>query len=170
MHPRGWWHGDGVTDHVLRRARCLVIEALYEAETSGHDAEAAYDRRLQDVAGEDREVTGKRPSSFGREVLRGILDSRDDLDRRLQPVAPRHPLGTLPVVERTILRLALWELLHDNSAPVGAVVNEAVELAHRYGSETSAGFVNGVLRTVSKEISAARAQEPSEPASTPEET
>ena len=155
---------------MLRRARCLVIEALYEAETSGHDAEGAYERRLREVAGEDREVTGQRPSAFGREVLRGVLDSRDDLDRRLQPVAPRHPLATLPVVERTILRLALWELLHDNTAPVGAVVNEAVELAHRYGSETSPAFVNGVLRTVGKEISAARAQEPGEPTTTPQET
>ncbi len=159
-----------MTDHVLRRARCLVIEALYEAETSGHSAEEAYDRRLHDVAAEDGEVAGKRPSAFGRKVLRGVLDSRDELDRRLQPVAPRHPLGTLPVVERTILRLALWELLNDNSAPVGAVVNEAVELAHRYGSETSAGFVNGVLRTVSKEISAARAQDPGKPTTTPQET
>ena len=59
-------------------------------------------------------------------------------------------------MERAILRLALWELLHDTSAPIGAVVNEAVELAARYGSETSAGFVNGVLRTVGKEIRDAR--------------
>ena len=159
-----------MTDHVLRRARCLVLEALYEAETSGHDAEVAYDRRLQEVALDDREVTRKGPSAFGREVLRGVLDSCDDLDGRLQPVAPRHPLATLPAIERTILRLALWELLHDNTAPVGAVVNEAVELAHRYGSETSPGFVNGVLRTVSKEISVARAQEPGEPRISSQET
>ena len=103
-------------------------------------------------------------------MLRGVLDSCDDLDGRLQPVAPRHPLATLPAIERTILRLALWELLHDNTAPVGAVVNEAVELAHRYGSETSPGFVNGVLRTVSKEISVARAQEPGEPRNSSQET
>ena len=159
-----------MSDHVLRRARCLVIEALYEAETSDHDAEAVFERRLDEVAGEDREVTARRPSAFGREVIRGIVASRDDLDSRLQPVAPRHPLATLPAVERTILRLALWELLHDNTAPVGAVVNEAVELAHRYGSETSPAFVNGVLRTVGREISAARAQEPGEPTTTPEET
>lgn len=160
-----------MSDHVLRRARCLVIEALYEAETSGHAAEGAYDRRLEEVADEDREVTGKRPAAFGRKILRGVLDSRVELDARLQLAASRHPLMTLPAVERIILRLALWELLHDNSAPVGAVVNEAVELAHRYGSETSAGFVNGVLRTVSREISEARAREPGEtPTTTPQET
>ena len=143
-------------DHVLRRARCLVLEALYEAETSGHDAEAAYDRRLSEVAGEDAEVAADGSAAFGRGMLRGVAASRDALDRRLQPVAPRHPLATLPAVERAILRLALWELLHDTSAPIGAVVNEAVELAARYGAETSAGFVNGVLRTVGKEIRDAR--------------
>lgn len=159
-----------MTDHVLRRARCLVIEALYESETAGHDAEVAFDRRLSEVAEEDQEVASKRPSAYGRQVLRGVLASRENIDRRLQPVAPRHPLGTLPVVERIILRLAVWELLHDNSVPVGAVVNEAVELAHRYGSETSAGFVNGVLRTLGKEISTARERGLCEPTSTPQET
>jgi len=159
-----------VSDHVLRRARCLILEALYEAETSHHDAETVFERRLLEVAGEDREVTGKRASAFGRDVVRGIVAMRDELDSRLQPVAPRHPLATLPAVEQAILRLALWELLHDNTAPVGAVVNEAVELAHRYGSETSPAFVNGVLRTVGKEITAAREQEPGEPTTTPQET
>ena len=159
-----------MSDHVLRRARCLVLEALYEAETSGHDAEGVYERRLRDVAGGDREVAGKRPAAFGREALRGVLAAREELDRRLQPVAPRYPLATLPVIERAILRLALWELLHDNSAPIGAVVNEAVELAHRYGSETSAGFVNGVLRTVTSEISSLREQGPDEPPIFPQET
>lgn len=157
-------------DHVLRRARCLVLEALYEAETSGHDAETAYDRRLREVAEEDGEVTASGPAGFGRGVLRGVTASRDELDRRLQPVAPRHPLATLPVVERAILRLALWELLHDTSAPVGAVVNEAVELAARYGGESSAGFVNGVLRTVSKEIRDDRERESPQPPTFPQET
>ncbi len=159
-----------MTDHVFRRARCLVLEALYEAETSSHDAEVAYDRRLSEVEQDDREVASSRPSAFGRKMLCGVRDSRAELDSRLQRVAPRHPLATIPVVERTILRLALWELLHDNSAPVGAVVNEAVELAHRYGSETSGKFINGVLRTVGQEISAARALEPGESSTTPQET
>ena len=159
-----------MSDHVLRRARCLVLEALYEAETSGHDAEAAYDRRVHEVAGEDAEVAASGPAGFGRGVLRGVVASQEDLDRRIQPVAPRYPLATLPVVDRTILRLALWELLHDNSAPVGAVVNEAVELANRYGSEASPGFVNGVLRTVSKEINDARGCASPEPPTSPQET
>ena len=72
------------------------------------------------------------------------------------PAATQYPVDTLAVVDRNILRLAIWELLSDNSAPVAAVVNEAVELARRYGGESSPSFVNGVLRTVSQRISASR--------------
>ncbi len=152
-----------MTTHVLRRARYLVLEALYESETSDHDAEDAYNRRLDDVADEDAEVAASGPAGFGRGVLRGVLDRKNEIDGRIQPVAPKHPVATLTAVDRNILRLAIWELLQDNSAPVGAVVNEAVELAHRYGSEASPGFVNGVLRTVSKEISDARERALEEP-------
>lgn len=152
-----------MTTHVLRRARYLVLEALYEAETSDHDAEDAYNRRLDDVADEDAEVAASGPAGFGRGVLRGVLDRKNEIDGRIQPVAPKHPVATLAAVDRNILRLAIWELLQDNSAPVGAVVNEAVELAHRYGSEASPAFVNGVLRTISKEISDARERALEEP-------
>ena len=152
-----------MSTHVLRRARYLVLEALYESETSDHDAETAYNRRLEDIADEDAELAANGPAGFGRGVLRGVLDRKNEIDDRIQPVAPKHPVATLAAVDRNILRLAIWELLQDNSAPVGAVVNEAVELAHRYGSEASPAFINGVLRTVSKEISVARERSLEEP-------
>ena len=141
-----------MTDTTWRRARFLVIEALYESETSSHDPEIAYNRRIEDVADEDPEIATPGPSGFGRGVLRGILRKRDELDEHIALAAPKYAVDTLPVVDRNILRLAIWELLSDNSAPVAAVVNEAVELAHRYGGESSPAFVNGVLRTVSKRI------------------
>ena len=142
--------------HVLRRARQLVLETLYEAETSTHDAETVYDRRVAEAAEDDPEVAGGGPAGFGRGVLRGVLRRCGEIDAIIQRAAPQHPVATLAVLDRNILRLAIWELLEDNSAPVGAVVNEAVELAHRYGGDTSPAFVNAVLRTVSREIEAAR--------------
>jgi N utilization substance protein B len=144
-----------VTDSVLRRARFLVLEALYESETSRHDPEEAYNRRIRDVADEDPEVAEPGPSGFGRGVLRGVLRRREELDRLIGEAATQYPVANMAVVDRNILRLAIWELLSDNSAPVAAVVNEAVELAHRYGGESSPAFVNGVLRTVSARIRAA---------------
>ncbi|MEX0781490.1 MAG: transcription antitermination factor NusB [Dehalococcoidia bacterium] len=143
-----------MTDSTWRRARFLVVEALYEAETSTHDPEAVYNRRVEEMAEEDPELAAPGPSGFGRGVVRGILRRRDELDEHILAAAPKYAVDTLPVVDRNILRLAIWELLSDNSAPVAAVVNEAVELAHRYGGESSPAFVNGVLRTVSKRIRA----------------
>lgn len=144
----------------MRRARYLVLEALYEADASDHDAEAAYNRRIEEVSEDDPEVAAAGPSGFGRGVLRGVLRLQPELDRYIAEAASRYPADSLAVVDRNILRLAIWELLSDNSAPVAAVVNEAVELAHRYGGESSPAFVNGVLRTVSARIQVTRTGEP----------
>ncbi len=151
-----------MSSSVQRRARFLVLEALYESENSSHDAEAAYDRRLREVAEDDPKVTAEGPAELGRELLRGVLAHRDEIDERIGAAATRYPVATMAVVDRNILRLAIWELLSDNSAPVAAVVNEAVELAHRYGGDSSPGFVNGVLRTVSQRIMAERGLPPPE--------
>jgi N utilization substance protein B len=104
-------------------------------------------------------------------LLRGVAARKDELDWHIQEAATQYPVDTLAIVDRNILRLAIWELLADPAAPVAAVVNEAVELAHRYGGESSPAFVNGVLRTVSDRIQAARAAS-SEPqgAAPPEST
>jgi transcription antitermination protein NusB len=136
----------------MRRVRFLVVEALYESETSDHDAETAFNRRLEEISAEDPDVAAPGPSGFGRGTLRAVTRRKAELDEIIQEAATQYPVDTLAVVDRNILRLAICELLSDGSAPVGAVVNEAVELAHRYGGESSPAFVNGVLRTVSTRI------------------
>ncbi|MFN0148146.1 MAG: transcription antitermination factor NusB [Dehalococcoidia bacterium] len=146
-----------MSDNVMRRARYLVIESLYEADTSKHAAEDVYNRRIGDAAEAEPDLAGPGPSGFGRGILRGVVKRCDELDRYIQDGATRYPVETMAVVDRNILRLAIWELLTDNSAPVAAVINEAVELAHRYGGDSSPGFINGVLRTVSERIQAAQA-------------
>lgn len=135
-----------------RLIRQLTLEALYEGETSGHPPEAAFRRRLR----EERE---KRPALRGEEwerrgiaAIEGVQAMRPELDRQIQAAAPKYPVSTLAIVDRNILRLAIWELVSDDAAPVAAVINEAVELAHRYGGDTSPSFVNGVLRTVSERL------------------
>lgn len=149
-----------MSDSVLRRARILVLEALYESETSDHDPETVYNRRIADVVEEDPEVAEAGPAGFGKGVLRGILRRKDEIDELIGAAAAKYPVESLAVVDRNILRLAIWELLSDTGASVAAVVNDAVELAHRYGGESSPAFINGVLGTVSKEITSSRAPAP----------
>lgn len=144
----------------MRKARQLALEALYESETSDHPAVRVFERQLAEAATEDAGVAKPRPSGYGRELIEGVIEHRDELDSYIQEAATQYPVDTLAVVDRNILRLAIWELLADNSAPVGAVVNEAVELAHRYGGDSAPSFVNGVLRTVSQRIKAAQAAVP----------
>ncbi len=145
-----------MTDSPFRLVRQATLEALYECETSDHDAEASYDRRIIELEEEDERVGQPGPRGLGKGMLRGVLRMRDEIDAHIQDAATQYPIDTLAIVDRNILRLAIWELLTDNSAPVAAVVNEAVELAHRYGGESTPGFVNGVLRTVSQRILAGK--------------
>lgn len=140
--------------HARRKTRYLVLEALYEGESTNHDPEEVFLRRLAESATEDQALSREGLADFGRAMIRGVVGTWREADRLIAAAAPRYAVETLAVVDRNILRLAIWELLTDNSAPVAAVVNEAVELAHRYGGESSPAFVNGVLRTVSKTIQA----------------
>jgi N utilization substance protein B len=144
-----------MTGHVMRRARCLALEALYEADSSDHEVGAVLERRLVEAQSDDPKVATGKALELVQQALRGVTGRKGEIDAYIQEAAPRFPVESMAVVDRNILRLAIWELLSDNSAPVAAVVNEAVELAHRYGGDSSPAFVNGVLRTVSTRIRAA---------------
>ena len=85
-------------------------------------------------------------------MIQGVTERGVELDEQIAAAAPRFPLDSMAVVDRNILRLAIWELVADTSAPTGAVINEAVELARRYSGERSPAFVNGVLRTVAEKV------------------
>lgn len=141
-----------MTDNVLRRARIAVLESLYESETSNHDPEAVYERQMERAELEDPELAAEGPRGFGKGLLRAIWSQRAELDRHIAEAAPKYPVSAMAVVDRNVLRLAIWELVSDNSAPAGAIVNDAVELANRYGGESSPRFVNGVLRTISDKL------------------
>jgi len=157
-----------VSQNPMRQVRQIALKSLYESETSEHSALEAFERQFLEASSADPSVAKPRPGRYGRELITGVIDRRDDLDEYIQRAATQYPVDTLAIVDRNILRLAIWELLTDNSAPVAAVVNEAVELAHRYGGESSPGFVNGVLRTVSEHIQAARAATPKPPEAAPQ--
>ena len=128
-----------------RRARVAALQALYEADTSRHTAEQALQRIVA------RERLPKEPAAFARDLIQGVLAQQDQIDRLIAQAATAWPLEQLPPVERNILRLAIHEMLGDNGTPVGAVINEAVELAKSFGGENSAKFVNGVLGAIERQ-------------------
>ena len=85
---------------------------------------------------------------FADALARGVTDSRSELDQYIQRHAPAWHVDQLPLVDRNILRIALYELLHSPEVPRKTAINEAVELAKIFGSDSSARFVNGVLGSV----------------------
>jgi N utilization substance protein B len=87
--------------------------------------------------------------AFTAELVAEALRHRQDSDEKIRKYAPQWPLEQIPVIDRNILRLAIFEILHDNRVPVKVAINEAVELAKRFGGDNSAKFVNGVLRSIS---------------------
>src|SRR5438067_2316308 len=126
-----------------RKARQVVLQSLYETDLSGHDPRAALERLI------DEEGLADRLGAFSRMLLEGVLTNRGAIDRLIEATAPAWPAEQLAAVDRNILRLAIREFFIDNLTPVSAAINEAVELAKKYGSESSPKFVNGVLGSVS---------------------
>jgi N utilization substance protein B len=137
-----------------RKARVAVLQALYEADVSKHDASAALERQVVNERLTDEQA------AFARELLAGVLEHRAALDDVIGQAATQWPVDQLSAIDRNVLRLAIREILMNNGAPIRAAINEAVELAKTYGSDSSPRFVNGVLGSVSISLSAQRNAEP----------
>ncbi|MFC1913462.1 transcription antitermination factor NusB [Chloroflexota bacterium] len=128
---------------VRRKARRLTLQALYEIDAVGHETTRVLGFLL---------AGGKLPqenSAFIREVVCGILENKEKIDLNIKNFAPAWPIEQVSIVDRNILRLAIFEILLNNKVPVKVAINEAVELAKAFGSESSPRFVNGVLGSVS---------------------
>ena len=126
------------------KARTLAMQALYEVDSVGHEMEAVVSRLLA------RGRLSEENAAFTRELVGGVIQNREEIDCNIQNFAPAWPVEQIPVVDRNILRLAIFEILLDNKVPVKVAINEAVELAKMFGSDNSSKFVNGVLGSVNK--------------------
>jgi N utilization substance protein B len=126
-----------------RKARTIALQALYEVDSVGRGADAVVERLLAEGG------LSEEYNAFVRELVGGVVRSKDEIDRKIQRFAPAWPIEQIAMIDRNILRLAIFEILFDNKVPVKVAVSEAVELAKSFGSENSSKFVNGVLGSVS---------------------
>jgi N utilization substance protein B len=129
-----------------RKARRLALQALYEIDSAGHGVDKVVAGLLVEAG------LSEESNAFVRELVGGVIQNKDKLDQSIQKFAPAWPIKQIPVVDRNILRLAIFEILLDNRMPVKVAINEAVELAKTFGSDNSARFVNGVLGSVSTQV------------------
>ena len=129
-----------------RRSRSIALQALYEIDAVEHDPVESL-AHLQQEAGLSEENI-----KFARELVEGVVKYKKRLDEKIHRFAPAWPVEQIAVIDRNILRLAIFEILIDNRIPVKVAINEAIELAKHFGSENSAKFINGVLGSVSANI------------------
>lgn len=116
----------------------LALQVLYEADTTQHGAGTVLERHLAEGTYEDK------VREYARALVVGVTTGQERLDDLIGRYALEYPVGQLAPVDRTILRMALFES-GSGDVPGRVIVNEAVELAKEFGSDTSARFVNGVL-------------------------
>jgi len=124
---------------VRRRGRELALQMLYQHELAGTDVET-----MQGSFDELRQAPAAI-REFAVSLARGAISRLAELDARLVDQADNWRLERMAAVDRNILRLALYELLFETDTPPAVVIDEAVEIAKRFGSERSSQFVNGVL-------------------------
>jgi N utilization substance protein B len=126
-----------------RRVRSLAFQTLYEVDSVGHDPEQIIMRHLDQLEGVDVEAT-----VFLRRLVLGTLEAAPKLDLLIAECAPEWPIEHLALVDRNILRLAIWEFAVSDETPLKVAINEAVELAKQYGADSAPRFINGVLGTL----------------------
>ncbi len=127
---------------MRRTAREAVLKALYRGEFLPGS--------MEEALGEEKRRIGDRDWPFASALLTGVRDHRDELDRLIHLRAEGWGIDRLPLVDRNILRMGVYELLHTDT-PGEVVINEAVELAKAYGSEHAPAVVNGILDRLWKE-------------------
>jgi N utilization substance protein B len=122
-----------------RKARTVALQALFEIDCTTHPPDLVVEQRLAEQP-LDGEMT-----EFARRLVVGVMDQTRTLDRLIQKYAPEWPLDQMALIDRNILRIAIWEFAAERQTPIKVAINEAVELAKLYGSDSAPRFVNGVL-------------------------
>ena len=128
--------------------RIVALQTLYEYEfrlqagDTSVDADEVLTRNLE------RYETAIDDTDFVKDLVTGVVQEQPGLDAKIQPIAPEWPIEQISRIDRTVLRLGLYELLfRGDKVPPKVAINEAVELAKAFGSDNSSKFVNGVLGT-----------------------
>ena len=131
-----------------RTARKRALHAIFEADIRGVG--------MNEVLLGKREAGEEEPSTFCLELIDGVMENRDYLDGISAKYSENWELDRMPVVDRNVLRIGLYELLFREDIPAGATIDEAVRLAKELSTEMSGKFVNGILGRVERDLEAGK--------------
>ena len=130
------------------RSRELALQFLYQVDLLGAD-------KLADLTDFLREEGGDPETArYARVLIEGTVDSTTDLDAEIQHVAQNWQIERMAVIDRNVLRLAAFELLHCDEIPPKVAINEGIELGKRFSTQNSGAFINGILDKIKNRIPA----------------
>ncbi len=126
--------------------RGIALQALYEHDLSDHDTSSILENRFEaiDISDESK--------SFIMELVHGVLENKEELDRMIEKYAVDWPIDQIAVIDRNIIRIAAYEFAISKKTPDKVAINESIELAKTFGSETAPKFVNGVLGSITDNL------------------
>ena len=139
-----------------RRARHQALHILYQREITGDPlaeilSEGSWDVRPLDIEDGDESFTVGEPPAFMFALLEGVAANGPEIDATIERLSEHWVLSRMPLVDRNILRIAVYEMLHEPDIPASVTINEAVEMAKVYAGEDSSKFVNGILGKLADE-------------------
>ncbi len=134
-------------------ARIAAMQLIFERFSGGEGGEdtlhMVYDELREEKTARVNETDpGVADRAWIEQVLGGVLSCRDELDEKIASVSRNWSIDRMAKVDLAILRLAVWELLHEQDVPGNVVISEAVELANRYSGDGSGRFINGILGAI----------------------
>lgn len=127
------------------RARALALQVLYEVDMVSHLPGVVLQQRLEEIHQGEQDQLDEDLVEFSRQIIAGVSILTEKLDHAIERYAPEWPFDQIAAIDRNILRIATWEFAVSRQTPLKVAINEAVELAKQYGSDSAPRFVNGVL-------------------------
>ena len=128
--------------HSNRKARILVLQVLYEVDSSTHTIQESLTRILKEQS------LSKSTRNFAKQLACGIETFQKPIDDLIKQYAPSYPINQLSPIDRNILRITIFEILYGTTTPPKAAINEAIEIATTFGSTNAPKFINGVLGSI----------------------
>jgi len=130
-----------------RKARRRALDILFSADVAEVDLADALAAASTQAADEPQRASS---CDYASEIVSGVIDHRDEIDALLSGTSTTWPLERMPSVDRALLRLAVWEILHNPEVPSAVAISEAVAMAGELSTEASGGFVHGILASIAE--------------------
>ena len=137
-----------------RTVRQIALQALYELDCTEHTSDQVIPERITGYEANSKDT--ESPINGDQRLLiyklvKGVVDNRLRLDKLIGKYATERPIDDVAVIDRNILRMAIFEFAIDRETPVNAAINEAVELAKEFGADNASKFINGVLGAIARD-------------------